>query len=132
MTDLRMMQPQEIEVLYILPAIRRELAIEMKKLGSGQKNIAKLLCVTEAAISQYINSKRASKVKFTKKALLAIKKSARKIKDKNLMLNETQTLLKMLREEGLTCDVHKEFADLPEECLVCFTKEDCVNSSDIK
>ena len=52
MADMKLIQPQEVEVLYILPAIRRELAKEMKKQGLEQKKIAGLLFVTEAAVSQ--------------------------------------------------------------------------------
>ncbi len=117
------MQPQEVEVLYILPALRREITIEMKKLGIEQKEIANRLCVTEAAVSQYLKSKRASKVKFSKTALSLIKTSAKKIKDRRMMLKETQDLLKILKKQGSICKVHKELADLPKQCLVCFTSE---------
>lgn len=120
MPNLKLMQPQEIEVLYILPAIRREFTAEMKKVGIEQKKIASMLCVTEAAVSQYLNSKRASNVKFGKKDLEMIKKSSRKITDSNSMVKETQYLLKNMRCNGLTCDVHKKLAgDLPEDCLLC-------------
>ena len=63
MGGIKLLHPQEIEVLYILPAIRRELTIEMKKIGLEQKKIAEYLCVTEAAVSQYLNSKRASQLR---------------------------------------------------------------------
>ncbi|MBC8500186.1 MAG: hypothetical protein H8D38_00285 [DPANN group archaeon] len=119
MANLKLMQPQEIEVLYILPTIRRELTFEMKRFGLEQKKIAELLCVTEAAISQYLNSKRATKVKFSKDVLKIIKNSAKKIINKETMISETQDILKMLKEKGLTCDVHKELADLPDDCLYC-------------
>ena len=120
MPNLKLMQPQEIEVLYILPAIRREYTTEMKKKGLEQKKIASMLCVTEAAVSQYINSKRASKVIFGKENLEMIKESSRKITDSHSMIKETQILLKTMRHNGLVCDVHKTLAgDLPENCLLC-------------
>ena len=50
---------QELEVWYILPAIRKAFAIEMIRQGIPQKRIAVLLGVTSAAISQYKNDKRA-------------------------------------------------------------------------
>lgn len=123
MVNQKLLQPQEIEVLYILPAIRRELAKDMKKQGMEQKKIAKLLGVTEAAISQYIKSKRASKVKFGKEPLKLIKSAANKITDKRSMLREVQTLLKEMRKEGITCKVHKELANLPNECIACSDSE---------
>ncbi|MFH1405899.1 MAG: hypothetical protein ABIG52_01635 [Nanoarchaeota archaeon] len=53
--------PQEIEVWYILPAIRKELVLALKEKGHTQKEIASFLNVTEPAISQYTKEKRAKK-----------------------------------------------------------------------
>lgn len=119
MVNLKLMQPQEIEVLYILPAIRRGLAIEMKKSGLEQKKIACILCVTEAAISQYMKSKRACKVSFNPESLKAIKVAAKNIKDSNTMITETQKLLKLMRKLRITCDLHKDLADIPDDCKCC-------------
>jgi hypothetical protein len=45
--------PQEIEVWYIIPAIRKELAKRLVQHHEvAQKDVAELLGVTEAAISQ--------------------------------------------------------------------------------
>ncbi len=122
MANLKFIQPQEIEILLVLPAIRRELAIEMKRKGMEQKKIAKLLCVTEAAISQYMQSKRAAKVKFTEQALKAIKESAKKIKNDQMMLSETQSLLKYMKKIGITCKAHKNVYDMPKKCVICFSE----------
>jgi predicted transcriptional regulator len=52
--------PCEIIVWHILPAIRRELAKNMiKRHGLSQKEVAKKLGLTEAAISRYLSGKRA-------------------------------------------------------------------------
>ena len=70
--------PQEIEVWYIIPAIRRELAKSMiKDLKITQKQVASIMEITEAAVSQYLHSKRAKEVVFTKAILEEIKKSAK-------------------------------------------------------
>ncbi|MEA2054866.1 MAG: transcriptional regulator [Candidatus Thermoplasmatota archaeon] len=51
--------PCEIITWYILPAIRRELsAVIIKDYDMHQKDAAKLLGLTDAAISQYISKKR--------------------------------------------------------------------------
>ena len=71
--------PQEIEVWYVIPAIRRELAKAMINTGLTQKEIAKIMGITEAAVSQYIHSKRAKEIAFSKKVLEEIKISAEKI-----------------------------------------------------
>ena len=58
--------PQEIEVRYILPAIRRELArIFIQEHNLSQKEAANVLGLTEAAISQYLHYKRAKEVVFS-------------------------------------------------------------------
>ena len=77
--------PQEVEVRYILPAIRRELArVLIKEHSLSQKQAAKILGLTEAAISQYRHSKRAKEVAFSDAVVDEIKKSADKIlADKN-------------------------------------------------
>ena len=112
--------PQEIEVLYILPAIRRMLALEMKAKGLEQKKIAELLLVTEAAVSQYINSKRATKVDFTPKVIKAIKDSAKKIINKTPVIKETEVLLKLSRQEKITCQMHRKLSDINKDCKICF------------
>jgi uncharacterized protein len=119
MPNLKLLHPQEIEVLYILPAIRRELAIEMKKKGLEQKKIAEYLSVTEAAVSQYMNSKRASNVAFDQEIIEEIKASAVKITSHETMLLEIQGVLRHIKKCGITCKVHKEFAKRPENCCVC-------------
>ena len=72
--------PQEIEVRYILPAIRRELArIFIHEHKMSQKNAAKILGLTEAAVSQYQHSKRAKEVVFSNEVVSEIKKSAERV-----------------------------------------------------
>ena len=53
------MQPCESAAKYKVPAIKAKLARELKERGMSQKEIASLLNVTEAAISQYLSGKRA-------------------------------------------------------------------------
>ena len=56
--SLKQLMPQEIEVWYIIPAVRRELAKSMVKIGLKQKQIAVTLGITEAAVSQYLKLDR--------------------------------------------------------------------------
>lgn len=99
----KLMQPQEIEVFYVLPALRRELAVSLKSAGKPQKVIAKLLGVTEAAVSQYFSSKRASQIKFSDELKKAINESADKISDDVSLMREMQKLLQLTRNERVTC-----------------------------
>ena len=55
--------PQEIEVWYLIPALRKELArIFIKDYGLAQKKAAELLGISGAAVSQYVKEKRAKEI----------------------------------------------------------------------
>ena len=117
--------PQEIEVRYILPAIRRELAsILIKDHKKSQKEVANILGLTEAAISQYQHSKRAKEVVFSDSVINEIRKSAEKIlKDKN---KKQSVIAEMYRISNLTtvkhilCDLHRSQSKDLANCNVCF------------
>lgn len=122
----RLLQPQEIEVFYVLPALRKELAIVMKANGKSQKEIAKLLAVTEPAVSQYMSSKRASILKFSDKIKEVIKISANNITSENTLMREMQNLVKLIRDERVVCQIHESLGGAPKNCNVCFEKSDLV------
>ena len=119
---LQIIQPQEVEVFYILPAIRSRMAAALKEQGMIQKNIAKLLCVQESTISQYLSSKRAADVKFNAGIDEEIAAAVRKIKTKEDMIRETQHILQMVKDEKILCKVHEAIGDVPAGCDACFCK----------
>ncbi len=117
--------PQEVEVRYILPAIRRELAkvfINDNKLS--QKEAARLLGLTEAAISQYQHSKRAKEVVFGDSILNEIKTSAGKIlSDKNSrqrVIAEMYRISSLATVRQILCDLHRSQSKDLATCNVCF------------
>ena len=116
----RLLQPQEIEVFYVLPAVRRELAIAMKSAGKSQKDIAKLLGVNEPAVSQYMSAKRASSLKFSDKIKLAIGESAVRITNDIALMREMQRLLHFIRNERVVCQLHEKLSSGAKNCNVCF------------
>lgn len=123
---LKVVQPQEIEAWYVLPLIRKELALAMKKEGLDQKRIAKSLGVTAAAVSQYVNNKRGNDYAIGKHLKDEFKNSAKTIvNDSSLIFAEVQRLLKLLWDEGIVCKIHREKSWHPddEECGVCFKHE---------
>ncbi len=126
MVNAKLMQPQEVEVHYILPAIRRELAIAMKAKGFEQKRIAKLLNVTEPAVSQYIKNKRGADVEFPQKVMSVIDESEARIRDEGTLIIETQKLLRVINQEGITCKVHMKVAGLPKTCNVCYEEPNVI------
>jgi hypothetical protein len=105
-----MMLPQEIEVWYVLPAIRREMCKELISQGFTQRKAAQVLGVTEAAVSQYVSSKRASKVKFGKPFLSEIAGVCSMIKDGKMTAYEgLQVMCRTFRQSGQICAVHRKF-----------------------
>lgn len=115
--------PQEIEVWYIIPALRRELAkslIEDCKLT--QKKVAVFMGITEAAVSQYMNSKRAKEVMFSNASNKQIKISAKKIaEEKSSIVKEMVSLTKSSDIKKVMCDIHRKLTGDPhKKCKVCF------------
>ena len=113
--------PQEIEVWYIIPAIRREFAKGLVKKGLKQREVAKILGVTDAAISQYFSSKRASEVKFNQKIMNEIGSSVESISQKGNMLEEIQRICRICKNDKICCFVHKKYG-AEENCRICFNK----------
>ena len=112
--------PQEIEVWYIIPSIRRELAKAMAKKGIKQRRIAEFLCITEAAVSQYIKQKRAKEVEFLAETIEEIKKSAdRIIENKETLIEEIQRILGIVKKSKTLCKVHYKHGKMPEKCEAC-------------
>ncbi len=103
--------PQEIEVWYIIPAIRKELATLLtKKHGISYEKAGLSLGVSKSAVSQYLSNKRANKVCLNSKTKIEIAKSANKIaKDKKVAINEMQRLLKYMKDNNCSCNVCKKY-----------------------
>jgi uncharacterized protein len=112
--------PQEIEVWYIIPALRRELARELVNLGLRQKDVAKTLGITPSAISQYTKKKRAKDIVFPKAILDSIKMSAASIKHKpDSVRREIQKLCTKVRSSGTLCEIHRKIAKNLDHCKIC-------------
>lgn len=112
--------PQEIEVWYVLPGLRREIAVYLKEQNMKQKEIASLLNITESAVSQYLKSKRAQTVNFGNSMKKEIQQAASNIKEKPESLPlEMQKLLSLVRNSNLLCETHRQLSDVPENCDIC-------------
>jgi len=142
--------PQEVEVWYVLPALRREIAKIMKtktvpRVGEDgkkkehkitQKEIAKMLGVTEPAITQYLLKKkgrrsRGDQVSIPERFLAEIEKSADTMieqyekKSSNddmfeVMTGEINRMIRLIRNDGAMCDFHRKFsAHVKDKCTAC-------------
>jgi len=116
MVKTKLLQPQEIEVFYVIPALRKHLAVQMKANGLKQREIATLLGIEDAAVSQYINNKRGDKIKFEDVTSKEIARSAVNVKDPLSFLSETQRLLQIIRKTGALCKIHKQISEVPLGC----------------
>lgn len=122
---MKTVMPQEIEVWYLIPALRKELAkIFIEKYNLSQKQTANLLGITEAAVSQYLKSKRANEIKFNKKEQVQISEAAERIvEDKESLMKNLYELCKSLRNSKVICELHKSHDNsIPKNCDVCFEK----------
>ncbi len=71
----------ETSQVNLIPGIRSELAKELLKLGMKQKEISKILNITQPAVSQYISDKRGHGIKFNDQTMDLIKKFALELKE---------------------------------------------------
>ena len=118
---MKQVMPQELEVWYLLPAIRRELAknlIDYCKLS--QRKTAKMLGITESAISQYLKSKRGKRLHFNDVFKSELVKAAHRINEKpSNLLKEIQGLCSMAKKEKILCNLHKEHSMISHDCRIC-------------
>lgn len=114
-----MQTPQEIEVRYVLPVLRRELAKQMIKLGLSQKDAAKKLGITEAAVSQYFKKKRGRE--FVRLPMGEVAKSAKQIMrgKKTASIEEINRLCGLIRKNKKLCIIHRKYGKPLKECAIC-------------
>ena len=103
--------PQEIEVWYIIPAVRKELAkLLTRKYEMSYEKAGGILGISKAAVSQYLSNKRANKIKLTPDVKGEIAKSAKIILEKpNMALGEIQHILKYMKDHKCSCEVCKKY-----------------------
>jgi predicted transcriptional regulator len=123
--------PQEVELWYVIPAIRKALVTELKKHDMKQKDIAPLLGITEAAVSQYMCDKRAAccydafqeaplKQEIEKAADTILNQES---PDPAVAIKEVNRLCKMIRESKVICDIHRKQNPNLASCDICHDNE---------
>jgi len=117
--------PQEIEVWYIIPAIRKEFAkVFVKKHKLSYEKTGEILGISKAAISQYISNKRATKMKLPETVKKQVEKSAKiLIKDRKKAPIEIERILKLIRNKKCSCALCKKYN--PEIVKLCNCKKIC-------
>ncbi len=113
--------PQEVEVWVVLPALRRQLAVSLKKIGLKQKEIASVFNLTEAAVSQYLKKKRGSDASFGGDIELEIIESAKTIaKDRNKTRYELQRLVRLVAGTRRLCTICRTHIPTEKGCEICY------------
>lgn len=118
----KLVQPQEVIVWYVLPAIRREITQALiNDHHMPQKEIAKRFHLTEPAISQYKKSRRGHiGVEFDQPILEKIQDAAYKIAvTEGSAPHEVQRVLKYIEKTGFLCTLHKKFGLVHDDCGIC-------------
>jgi predicted transcriptional regulator len=112
--------PQEIEVWYVIPAIRRELSrLLTTQHGLSYEKTGNALGISKAAISQYQKNKRAGKIKLNPKVLKEVEKSAKLISnDNNKTVKEILRVLNFMREKKLTFEICENNEDCKEASMI--------------
>jgi len=99
-----MKTPCEIIVWNIVPVIKREFAKNLvNEFGLIQKEVAKTLETTEATISRYLSGKRAVLEICDQEIIDEIKKSSKRIVNKNgnNIIQETCHICKLMRSKNI-------------------------------
>ena len=114
--------PQEIEVWYIIPALRREFALNLKEKGFPQKQIAEKLKLTESAVSQYLKLKRAKDLDFDDNIQKEINLAVDRFIQHNNFIQEFNYLINLIEKTQFICKIHRKHDDtIPEACELCYS-----------
>ena len=124
--------PVEIEYWYILPAIRREISAYFKSKSLKQKQIASILGITEAGVSQYLKGTRgvlkdqnANIIEIPpwikNEVILSCEAILKDISDQNVFLKEVNRILVTIRERAseFLCKLHHDLGFAEENCDIC-------------
>lgn len=98
------------------------MAKELIRLGLSQKEVAKKLGISEAAVSHYAKGKRGKKFDLDREIKDEIQKFANElassIDERNSILKTCEFCIKVRKTE-LLCKLHKNLDSIPTGCNVC-------------
>ena len=112
--------PQEIEVWYILPAIRKKISLKLAE-NLAQKDVAEIMGVTPAAISQYKKQKRAKEEIFDQEMEKELNLSIKNILKDNNLGDEIIRLNNLLKKKCILCKIYRNVCALKksQKCTYC-------------
>lgn len=118
--------PCELIVWYVLPSIRRELArVLVEQHEVSQAEVARRFGVTDAAISQYLKSKRGTNEEMEKSGKYPdfryeVERAAVRMMDGSDIVTETCNICKMVKKSGMLCKIYEiQAGEQAPECVWC-------------
>jgi predicted transcriptional regulator len=118
--------PCELIVWYVLPSIRRELARELVENHSlTQAEVARRFGVTDAAISQYLKSKRGTNKEMENSGKypefkVEIESAAIRMLNGSDIVTETCSICKMVKKSGMLCRIYEiQAGEKAPSCVWC-------------
>jgi len=118
-----MKAPCHAVVWYLLPTIGAELARQLAKRGMPQKEIAKRLGVTPAAVSQYMKGARGAEVKLGRESLEGICKLADEVEkgkaDEARVILSVCGICRTAWRERVLCVHYRDMGGGGPICAVC-------------
>jgi hypothetical protein len=128
-----MKTPCELVVWHLLPAIRSELAKELKteKFRFKQTEIAGKLGITPSAVSQYMSKKRGQDIEFPAHIKEMIAAIAKRIFEEDLsgfeIMGEVCVICLEARKLKILCEIHRSVdANIPDKCGYWGKIENCM------
>jgi hypothetical protein len=117
-----MILPQEIQVRYIIPALRKAFADSLvNDYGLTQARAADILDVTPAAISQYFTKKRAASLDLPNVVRDDVRAACDRIlDDETSLLHELHRLTTTTDVKELMCTIHRDKGSVTDDCRICF------------
>ncbi len=113
--------PQEIEVWYILPAIRKELVRVLKSRGKSGREIASLLGITASSVSQYSSDKRGMGIELPLVVKEFVLSKIPSIKDSLSAYKVIQDINTFIKESKALCQLHMLIEKDLDNCDVCYS-----------
>ena len=118
-----MKAPCHAVIWYLLPAIGMELARELVRRGMPQKEVAKRLGITPAAVSYYVKGARGAEVKLRGKTLKRIHELASDIErgkaDGARIQSAICGICKIAWSEHIVCAQYKRLGGGCSVCALC-------------
>ena len=94
--------------------------LALKEKGMNQKTIARLLNITEPAVSQYLKNKRGNGIIFNDEVKTFVKNSLPKITDNHSAYRQIQEINSFIKESKALCKIHMDIESGLQSCDVCY------------